>query len=186
MATHWDEESQLRARLHDELTYPEVGGTTADRLPPGYQHVRYRRLLGVGSSRFEDASRSLMTWQVHRRAGLHVTSSSPVAQQGAVVLMRLGWGRAGLLIPCRVVHVWDEPRRRGFAYGTLPGHPECGEEAFVVEQHEDGSVWFAITAFSRQARWFSRAGAPLSRVAQSWMTRRYLDALAEPPGGGTA
>ena len=48
-------------------------------------------------------------------------------------------------------YVTNQPDRQGFAYGTLPGHPECGEEAFIVEQHDDGAVTFAITAFSRPA-----------------------------------
>jgi hypothetical protein len=53
--------------------------------------------------------------------------------------------------PCRVVYVIDEPRRRGFAYGTLPGHPESGEEAFVLEQRDDGTIASNIIAFSRPA-----------------------------------
>jgi uncharacterized protein (UPF0548 family) len=48
--------------------------------------------------------------------------------------------------------VIDEENRRGFAYGTPPGHPEQGEEAFVVALREDGQVTFTVTAFSRPAR----------------------------------
>ena len=44
-------------------------------------------------------------------------------------------------VPARVVYVIDEPLRKGFAYGTLPGHPETGEEAFIVEYRDDDSVW---------------------------------------------
>ena len=47
---------------------------------------------------------------------------------GSEVIVHLGPVRA----PCRVVYVVDEPDRRGFAYGTLPGHAESGEERFVV------------------------------------------------------
>ena len=50
---------------------------------------------------------------------------------GDVARMRMAfWPRR---IPARVVYVVDEPARRGFAYGTLHGHPESGEEAFLVE-----------------------------------------------------
>lgn len=51
----------------------------------------------------------------------------------------LGIG-AGILTPnapCQVVYVLDEPDRQGFAYGTLPGQPESGEEAFVIERADD-------------------------------------------------
>ena len=74
----------------------------------------------------------------------------------------------------RVVYVVDEPRRRGFAYGTLPGHPETGEEAFVVELQEGDEVTFTITAFSRPASRLARAAGPVGRRIQGWATNRYL------------
>ena len=52
--------------------------------------------------------------------------------------------------PCRIVGVIEEEEDRwGFAYGTLPGHFEQGEEAFVVSRSTDGRVHFEVTAFSR-------------------------------------
>lgn len=86
----------------------------------------------------------------------------------------------GIRSPVRVVYVVDEPLRRGFAYGTLPGHPEDGEEAFIVEQGPDGSVWLTVTAFSRPSSRFWRALSPFLRIAQELITRRYLRALAGP------
>jgi len=82
--------------------------------------------------------------------------------------------------PARVVYLIDEPKRKGFAYGTLPGHPEDGEEAFIVSQHEDESVWLTIRAFSRPSsrKWW--AVYPALRIAQELYTRRYLSALAGP------
>ena len=62
------------------------------------------------------------------------------------------WRRAGpfvLVIPCRIVYVVDQERCFGFAYGTLPGHPESGEERFVVEETEGGEALLRMTAFSR-------------------------------------
>jgi uncharacterized protein (UPF0548 family) len=71
----------------------------------------------------------------------------------------------------------DEPRRVGFAYGTLPGHPESGEEAFVIEHVQDDDVVLHITAFSRPATWYARLGGPAARAAQDLITRRYASAL---------
>lgn len=82
--------------------------------------------------------------------------------------------------PVRVVYVVDEPSRKGFAYGTLPGHPESGEEAFIVDQTEDGSVWVTITAISRPAGWQWWMVYPVLRMFQEYYTRRYLRALAGP------
>jgi len=84
-----------------------------------------------------------------------------------------------VLAPGRVVSVVDEPRRQGFAYGTLPGHPERGEESFVLSLLDDETIDFTLVAFSRPAVWWSRAGAPVSRWVQKRITARYLDALRQ-------
>ena len=75
-----------------------------------------------------------------------------------MAVLRLGRRRLAVSAPVRVVYVVDEPRRRGFAYGTLPGHPESGEEAFVVELQEDDEVTFTVTAFSRPASTLAARG----------------------------
>ncbi|MCU1535117.1 MAG: hypothetical protein JWR53_1598 [Glaciihabitans sp.] len=80
--------------------------------------------------------------------------------------------------PVRVVYVVDEPSRKGFGYGTLPGHPESGEESWIVERSDDGSVWLNVRAFSRPANsgWWMLY--PALRILQSMYTRRYTQVLA--------
>src|SRR5512139_3551990 len=114
------------------LTYAEVGFTCGS-MPKGYHHLRRRLVVGVGADRFEEVARTLLGWDMHRRAGLSVCPSSEPVVEDAVAVLRLGWGPIGVKAPVRVVYIVDEPHRKGFAYGTLPGHPESGEEAFVVE-----------------------------------------------------
>lgn len=82
--------------------------------------------------------------------------------------------------PVRVVYVVDEPKRVGFGYGTLRGHPEDGEESWIIDQRPDGSVWMTIRAFSRPANAFWWCGYPALRVLQEFYTRRYLRALSGP------
>lgn len=86
----------------------------------------------------------------------------------------------GVRAPARVVMVIDEPTRKGFVYGTLPGHPEDGEESFIVSQRDDGSVWITIRAFSRPASRGWWAVYPVLRLMEEYYTRRYLRALAVP------
>lgn len=156
------------------LTYEEVGATLTDgRLPSGYAHLDRRVRLGSGQECFERAGAAVLAWGAQRGAGLTVTPSDDV-REGADATLRLLW----LRIPCRVVRVVRETSRTGFAYGTLPGHPERGEEAFLVERDADGSVWFRVRAFSRPGRWYVRAAGPLARGVQSWVTGRYLRAVA--------
>ena len=77
--------------------------------------------------------------------------------------------------PCRVVSVVDEENRRGFAYGTLPGHPESGEELFAVRYDPaDDTVYAEVVAFSRHATWWSKAAGPITSMVQRMMTKRYL------------
>ncbi|MCU1546249.1 MAG: hypothetical protein JWP30_1349 [Homoserinimonas sp.] len=82
--------------------------------------------------------------------------------------------------PVRVVYVIDEPNRKGYAYGTLPGHPFSGEEAFIVERSPDGSVWLTIRSLSRPATGLWRAAYPILRLVQGAYRRRYFTALTGP------
>lgn len=150
---------------------PGDGGT-------GFHRFAATRVLARRD--FDEAVRELFGWQLQSRAGLRVAASEPVAEVGTVVSMSLGVGPLALRIPCRVVGVVDEPGRRGFAYATLPGHPECGEEWFVLEQTPDGRVRLTVSAVSRPATLLARVGGPVSRAVQQWMTRRYLRVLDAP------
>jgi uncharacterized protein (UPF0548 family) len=173
--TAWQaEDVDLQALEKLPLTYPEVGATASGELPTGYGHLHAETQIGSGQERFEQAADSVMHWGMQRGAGLRVRASSDVAEVSAVVLVRMGF----LPAPCRVVYVVDEPDMRGFAYGTLPGHPESGEERFVVRRDPTTSAVFAeVSAFSRPATWWSRAGGPLVSVAQRIIAKRYLRAV---------
>ena len=156
------------------LSYPSPGGA-AGPPPSGYETLNRSTTLTRGD--FDDTARDLFAWRMHSRAGLQVHASAIPLREDTVVLMRWGRGALSLRIPCRVTAVVDEPRRRGFTYGTLPGHPEAGVEQFLLEQLDDGRIELVITAFSRPASTLARLGGPLSRAAQRFMTQRYLDAL---------
>lgn len=155
------------------LTYAEIGATAGD-LPPGYRHVRASKVIGAGRERFDQAGAAVMRYGMLRGAGLRVTASAEPAEVGADVLGRLGPFAA----PCRVVYVIDETDRRGFAYGSLPGHAVNGEELFAVRYDPaDDRVYAEVVAFSRPATWWSRLGTPALRAVQQIVTRRYLDAV---------
>lgn len=156
------------------LTYSEVGATAAGELPAGYHHQHVQRRIGTGRQRFERAAEAVMRWGMQRGAGLRVQASSEVVVLDAVVAVRLGF----LPAPCRVVYVIDEPDIRGFGYGTLPGHPEFGEERFAVSRDPATDAVFAeVSAFSRPATWWSRAGGPELKVGQRLIAQRYLRAV---------
>ena len=176
-ATQLDQESEARLRAA-ELTYDHVGSTSGV-LPDGYHHLKRQEVVGRGAAQFNDAARAVLGWQVQMRSSIRVSSSSPTVAPGTVAMLGIAAGPLTLHAPCRVVYVVDQPNRQGFAYGTLPGHPESGEEAFVVELAEDDSVSLHITAFARPATSLARLAGPIGRLAQSRVTGRYFRSLVE-------
>jgi uncharacterized protein (UPF0548 family) len=81
----------------------------------------------------------------------------------------------------RIVYVVDQTgptRRYGFAYGTLPGHVESGEERFIIEWDQaTGTVWYDILAFSRPRHVLARIGYPLVRRLQKRFGRESAAAM---------
>ncbi|MFI0776446.1 DUF1990 family protein [Streptomyces sp. NPDC021212] len=153
------------------VTYPEVGATRHRPLPAGYGHLRVRSRIGAGQEAFEAAGRAVLDWRMHRAVGVTIRARGPAAE-GRTVVVGLGAGPLRLRAPCEVVWTVADGARTGFAYGTLPGHPECGEESFVVSLERDGSVWLTVTAFSRPAARLTRAVAPLVPLFQRAYARR--------------
>lgn len=173
-----------------EPTYPEVGATRAvaldepgATLPAGYHSLRRDTRLGSGDGDYAAARASLLDWRMQRGTGASVHPGTP-PETGATVLVSYGVGPVRAVIPCRVVWTVDEPGRVGFGYGTLPGHPVRGEEAFLVRRKYDGQVWGTVLAFSRPAAWYTRLGGPAARAAQRFTAGRYLAALR--PAGSRA
>ncbi|GGY41722.1 DUF1990 family protein [Streptomyces omiyaensis] len=155
------------------LTYREVGATrTPDALPAGFHHLRHSAAVGHGPAAFRAAAEAVTTWRMHRAGGARVRASAGRAAPGVTLEVALGIGPLALGVPCRVIWVPEEEHRAGFAYGTLTGHPECGEEAFLVELEPGGTVRFTVTAFSRPAAWYTRLAGPLVPRLQLAYARR--------------
>jgi len=169
-------EAELERARAQRPTYAEVGAT-AGTLPPGALHLHRDVVVGHGEEVFARTAHGLLRWGVQRGAGLVVAAEAPTTELGTSVVLAVRLGPVWRLAPCRVVRVVDGPARRGFAYGTLPGHPESGEEAFVVEQDPGGAVVFRLTVFSRLAALDARAAPPAARAAQLLLTGRYLRAV---------
>lgn len=142
------------------LTYPEVGATRTEVLPVGYHHLQRRIPLRPGD--FASAAEAVLTYRLHRTAGMRIEATADRAAPGVRIVVRLGLGRFRLAAPCEVVWTVEDEHRAGFAYGTLPGHPERGEEAFLVERDRAGRVWFVVRAFSRPATWYARLAGPVA------------------------
>lgn len=159
------------------FTYSETGATRA-QMPTGYHVFRLRRAIGHGRDLFDRSAEHILAFGIQRDVGAFRGADSEKAQAGTELTVRIGFGQVGVTAPCRVVYVLDEPHRRGFAYGTLPGHPLIGEELFAVEYDPaEDTVYGLITAFSRPGTWYVGLGWPLVRLVQRWFAHRYLNTL---------
>ncbi|MFF7755067.1 DUF1990 domain-containing protein [Streptomyces sp. NPDC007971] len=153
------------------FTYEPVGVTRDDlaHCPPGFHPMLVRTRLGEGHKVFDRAAEAVLTWEMHRALGVGIDATADRAAPGVDVTVTL----AGLIkAPCRIVWTVAEGRRAGWAYGTLEGHPECGEEAFVIDRTGDGTVWLTVAAFSRAQKWYARAGGAATRGLQHAYARR--------------
>jgi uncharacterized protein (UPF0548 family) len=175
----------LAMRLADRpFTYEEVGATAKRPFPAGYTHDGIRVDIGAGDEVWEKAQDALRTWQGHRHAGATIAPTNAGLDADVVVIATVRVGPVFVVAPCRIVYATLEANRFGFAYGTLPGHPERGEEAFHVLRDPHGVVSVEIVAFSRPASTVTRLGAPVARAIQQRTTRRYLEGIrahAVPP-----
>lgn len=164
------------------LTYGAVGVTRSPDLlvapPEGFRALERASRIGSGEAAYRAASKAVLNWQLQSLSGMTIAPSPPpTAVLGGEVVLGIKWLILRVNAPARVVYVIDESHRSGFAYGTLPGHPESGEEVFIVEWRPDDSIWLVVRAFSRPSTWFWRLGYPFLRITQEFYTRRYLRVL---------
>jgi uncharacterized protein (UPF0548 family) len=169
------------------LNYDNVGASLSDLASPdldGYRTYEKSVCIGYGDARWDFAARAIGHWELKTRSGFTVVTEG-AAPASHVVLTHRYWliahvGPFRISEPVEVISVLDEPTKKGFAYGTLSGHPIRGEEAFIVDRRADGSVWLTIRSVSRSADGYWRVLYPATVFAQGFYRRRYLRALAGP------
>ncbi|MBW0271691.1 hypothetical protein ATM97_13110 [Nocardia sp. MH4] len=170
--------------MPEALTYHPAGATcpaehswTAEL--PGFRRFETSVVIGHGDRVWTAATETILRWGVKRRSGFRVAPDTPVAT-GADYRITAGIGPLRVHEPVRVVAVVDTGDRCGFAYGTLPGHPVTGEEAFVVHRRPDGTVVLTLRSLTRPAQaGYWRAVFPILLLAQRFYRRRYLRALVD-------
>jgi uncharacterized protein (UPF0548 family) len=152
-------------------SYAEVGHTRDGRAVPGYDNDLNIEVLGHGEAAWQAAKMAIRQWQMFPNewtfiapAGAPIAPSQVVAMSARV--LGFWWLNA-----CRIVYVIDNEQQFGFAYGTLPGHVERGEELFLVEKSADGTVRYVIRAFSQPRYWMARAGYLIARAHQRKFVR---------------
>ncbi len=169
-------EEFLSTQLNQGFSYSEVGMTnTAGPAPAGYTLDHNRIRLGEGPDVFDQAVEALRAWQHFNLGWLSVCSTEVPIEPGSLVGLLTSFTAVSLLFACRIVYVVRDEglvHKYGFAYGTLPGHPECGEERFTLERNvSDNNVWYDILALSYPASLPVTVAYPVTRFVQ----RRFVE-----------
>ena len=175
------------------FSYTDVGATRTmpahvrPSLVDRYVIHHSRIQLGNGQRIFERAKGALTRWEMFNLYWIRIYSPDTRPKIGssvAILIRALGiWA----LNAARIVYVIDESGeidKFGFACGTLPDHAESGEERFTVEwNHEDDTVWYDLTSFSRLNQWPSRLGFPYIRALQKKFGRESLQTMVSSCSG---
>jgi uncharacterized protein (UPF0548 family) len=169
----------IESQRGQSFSYPEQGATNC-QAPAGYTVDHNRIQLGHGPAVFDRAAAALRRWEMFNTGWIELCWPDTPIQVGSTVAVVGRHYGFWSLNACRVVYIIDEcgiRPRYGFAYGTLTGHAEIGEERFTVElQPDDHTVWYDIFAFSRP-RGLARAAYPLSRRLQRRFARDSKEAM---------
>lgn len=170
--------ARIRAEQSSQpLTYEPVGASFGEA-PPGYSAAWTSLEAGHGNTGMLLARRALREWAGHREAGVVLEPEEPPLEEGTVVALAAPIFGVWLTAACRIVRVVDTDDEFGFAYGTLPHHPETGEECFRARRQADGSVQVEVRVFSNPATRLARLGGPVAMRVRDRVLRRYVVGLA--------
>ena len=179
----------LASQNNQPFSYIEVGMTqkSADHTLQ-YKLDHNRVNLGSGSAVFERAVAALKKWRQFDLGWVEVWNTDCAIEKDAAVVLLVPLTPLWIIFSCRIVYVIDETdttventsvKKFGFAYGTMTGHPEAGEERFTIEWHQkDDSVWYDILAVSRPGLPIVKLGMPFARLLQKRFARDSMQAMA--------
>jgi uncharacterized protein (UPF0548 family) len=180
----------IDSRRTGPFNYAEVGQSRGPT-PPGYASNHGRIRLGRGVATFNKAVEALRCWKMFDLGWVSLCWPDAEIEVGTTVAVLARHFGFWSLHPSRIVFLVDDDdarmRRIGFAYGTLQGHGERGEETFIIEWlHADDSVWYDLRSFSRPGQQLTALGYPVTRMLQKRFaresTRRMLNAVWEGRG----
>jgi uncharacterized protein (UPF0548 family) len=121
------------------FSYPEVGASR-EGAPPGYPINHHRGRLGAGPETFARAIKALRGWKMYELGWTKLCWPEAPITEGTVVGVLGHHFGLWSLNACRIAYVIEEEgpllKRYGFAFGTLPGHVERGEERFTASFSE--------------------------------------------------
>lgn len=168
------------------FSYYEVGASQG-AIPTDYPINHHRVQIGKGADVFAAAKEAIRRWTMYKTGWTRIYPADTPIAVGQIVCVVVNHGFCWSLNPCRIIYVLEETgavERFGFAFGTLPGHSETGEERFTAEwRHEDDSIWFELLAFARPHHILARIAFPFVPLFQNKFAEDAKRAMLEAVSG---
>ena len=166
-------EAQIKNFLAEQkdlpFSYAEVGASR-NSLLENYSINHHRIQVGSGADIFARAKTAVQSWTMYDLEWTKLYPPETPISVGEVIVVIVNHLFCWSLNPCRIVYVLEEGgaiERFGFAFGTLPGHSETGEERFTVEwRRDDNAVWYELLAFARPQHILAKIGSPFVPIVQ--------------------
>ena len=178
------------------FSYTEVGASRDASSPAGFPVNHHRARLGTGKKTFDAAVAAMRSWEMYSLNWTKLCWPETPIREGEVVAVLAKHFGVWSLNACRIIYTLEEESRLpryGFAFGTLPGHVEQGEERFTVEWESDTeAVWYELFAFARPKPLVAKIGYPFvgliqrrfaadsSQSMKQAVNRQRIEHLAEP------
>ena len=148
-----------------DYTYSPLFGTKLKNEIEHYDNDSLSTVIGKGTVDFELAKSAVRAWTMFPDWTKIIKENTPIEVNETVAMYAkffgLWWRNA-----CKIVYVTDNKTEFGFAYGTLPGHIESGEELFLISINEKEEVIYTIKAFSKPRHIFAKIGYYMIRYLQ--------------------
>lgn len=163
---------------NEKITYGGSGGaiglSNLAEPPKGYVREHHEAELDVPFAAARDA---LARFATHALSYLFVHPPNRRVEVNTDVIVSARIGPLWSINPCRIVAVEETDARFRYAYGTLPGHSESGEESFTVERLPNGRVRAETIAIARPLDPLARLGSPIAHLVQRRIKIDYMRAL---------
>ena len=155
----------LKEKKDSFFSYTELKGTQSEKVK-GYDNDLNSIHIGQGEEVWQKAKTALKNWQQFPPPWTKIYDDQTPLAAGNVVAVLFQLFGIWWINPARIVYTIDEANRFGFAYGTLYGHVESGEECFWIDRDEEENIYYHIKAFSKPAFWGAKLAYPIARRYQ--------------------
>lgn len=171
--------SFLKGQASQPFTYKDVGASRTDIKIKGFDNDHTSMIIGQGEPTWEKAKEVLNNWNHFPFKWTKIEPAEEGIFVGNNVSVLFKLFGIWFINSARIVYIIEEENKYGFAYGTLPGHIEKGEEIFYIDRDETGVISYHIKAFSRPNNLLVWLGYPVARFFQRRFVRESMNQVKE-------